>query len=178
MRDELTKERLRALMHEIGRRGPAKGGPYRVFLVGGGTAVWAGWREASVDVDLHSEHEELFREVQEMKEQLNINIEFARPEHFVPPLPGADTRHVFVERHGRVEFYHYDPYSQFFTKVVRGFPRDLEDARHFLSSGMVEASRMRDLVGEVRDSAFARYPSLSPGGVRAAVETFLKEEAR
>ena len=121
MRNELTRERLRSLMREIARGAPARGGPYHVYLVGGGTAVWAGWREASIDVDLFSEHDELFDDVQGMKERLNINIEFVRPEHFVPPLPGAQERHVFVETIEPVHFYHYDPYSQLFSKVVRGF---------------------------------------------------------
>lgn len=174
MRNELTRERLRSLMREIARGAPARGGPYHVYLVGGGTAVWAGWREASIDVDLFSEHDELFDDVQGMKERLNLNIEFVRPEHFVPPLPGAQERHVFVETIEPVHFYHYDPYSQLFSKVVRGFTRDLDDAHHFLSSGMVEASRFRSLVAQVTDSQFARYPSLSPVGVREAVETFLK----
>ncbi len=176
MRNELTRERLRGLMKEIARGAPTRGGPYRVYLVGGGTAVWAGWREASIDVDLFSDHEELFSDVQGMKERLNLNIEFARPEHFVPPLSGAQERHLLVETVDPVHFYHYDPYSQLFSKVVRGFTRDLEDARHFLSSGMVEANRFANLVAEVPDSAFARYPSLSPGGVRQAVKMFLKAE--
>ncbi len=54
--------------------------------------------------------------------------------------------------------------------------RAISTTRNFLSSGMVEASRLQDLVGQVPDSAFARYPSLSPGSVRQAIEPFLKEE--
>jgi len=160
-------------MAEIARGTPGRGGPFHVYLVGGGTAVWAGWRDASVDVDLFSEHEELFRDVQGMKERLNINIEFARPEDFVPELPGAGDRHVFIRSVRQVHFHHYDPYSQLLSKVVRGFPRDLEDARHFLSSGMVDASRFRAMVEQIPESAFSRYPSLSPAGVRKAVATFL-----
>jgi hypothetical protein len=163
-------------MREIATGAPPRGGPFHVYLVGGGTAVWEGWREASIDADLFSEHEELFGDVQGMKERLNLNIEFARPEHFVPPLPGAQERHIFLETIEPVHFYHYDPYSQLFSKVVRGFTRDLDDARHFLSSGMVEASRFRSLVAEVSYSQFARYPSLSPDGVRQAVEAFLEAE--
>ncbi|HSH74295.1 MAG TPA: hypothetical protein VLA09_01210 [Longimicrobiales bacterium] len=162
-------------MRAIARAAPSKGEAYRVYLVGGGTAVWCGWREASIDVDLHTDQEELFRDVQKLKERLNINIEFARPEHFVPPLPGADGRHVFLEKIGPVEFHHYDPYSQCFSKIVRGFTRDLDDARHFVSSGLVDPHRLRELVNAVAEAEFSRYPQLSPRAVRAAVAAFLDE---
>lgn len=176
MRNELTRERLAALLREIARDAPGRGGPFRVYLVGGGTAVWAGWREASIDADLFSESEELFEDVQGMKERLNVNIEFTRPEHFVPPLSGTEDRHVFIEAIEPVHFFHYDPYSQLFSKVVRGFRRDLDDARHFLESGMVDGDRFRELVDRVPESAFARYPRLSPSAVRQAVDDFLQAE--
>lgn len=175
MRNELTRDRLRELMKEIVRTAPQEGAPHKVYLVGGGTAVWAGWRESSVDADLFVEDDSVLQDVQGMKERLNLNIELARPEHFVPPLAGADGRHVFIEELGGVRFYHYDPYSQLYSKVVRGFSRDLEDARHFLESGMVEAERFRGLTHKVPDSAFESYPRLSPGAVRAAVDAFLED---
>ncbi|MFV1960127.1 MAG: hypothetical protein ACC662_12030 [Planctomycetota bacterium] len=173
MRDMLTRERLRDLMQEIARRAPRQGGPFRVFLVRGGTAVLAGWREASVDADFHSEQEAVFHDIQAIKEALNVNVEFVRPEYFVPPLPGAADRHVFIEVIGPVHYYHYDPCSQVFAKVVRGFDRDLLDARAFVVSGMVDPEELRRLVEGLRDADFARYPSLSPAGVRRAMADFL-----
>jgi hypothetical protein len=147
---------------------------WSVYLVGGGTAVEAGWRDASVDADLWSDREEIFRDIQHIKERLNVNIELARPEHFVPPLRGSADRHVFVERVRSVSFYHYDPYAQILAKIVRGFRRDVEDAHRFLESGMVDPEKLRALVHEIPDEAFARYPSLSPGELRGAVEDFLR----
>jgi hypothetical protein len=40
-------------------------------------------------------------------------------------------RHVFIETIGAISFYHYDPYAQILSKIVRGFQRDLDDAQHF-----------------------------------------------
>lgn len=159
-------------MHEIARSAPSGGTTSRVYLVGGGTAVWCGWRAASIDADFYTDDKAVFKDVHGLKERLNLNIEFARPEHFVPPLPGAERRHVFIERIGSVEFFHYDPYSQCFSKVVRGFARDLDDAHHFVSSDMVTAEKLRDLVESIGDEAFAEYPSLSPAAVRALVADF------
>jgi hypothetical protein len=174
VRHEMTRERLRSLMKELARTAPRKGS-VRVYLVGGGTAVYDGWRPSSLDVDLFSEEEAVFRDIQEIKERLQINVELARPEHFVPELPGSEGRHVPIETHGRVSFYHYDPYAQVLSKVVRGFRRDLEDAHSFVRSGMVDADRLRSLVRKIPRTAYAKYPSLSREAVVEAVDRFRSE---
>ena len=133
MRRELTREGLRGLMQEIARHAPGKRS-YRVFLVGGGTAVFAGWRSSTIDADLHADHEAVFRDIQAIKERLQINVEFVRPEDFVPALAGTEDRHVFLETVGRVSFYHYDPYAQLLSKIVRGFRKDMQDADSFARS--------------------------------------------
>lgn len=175
MRAELTRERLRALMREIARTAPSRG-TFRVYLVGGGTAVYAGWRDASIDADLHSDEDAVFRDVQDIKERLNVNVEFARPEQFVPPLAGSADRHVFLETEGRVSFFHYDPYAQVLAKIVRGFERDVSDARAFVRSGMVDPMRLRALVEAIPASAYAKYPHLSRTAVQRALDDFLAGE--
>lgn len=140
--------------------------------------MYLGWRPSSVDVDLYSDQEVIFRNIQEIKERLDINIEFARPEDFVPPLGGTAARHVFIDTVGVIAFYHYDPYAQCFSKLVRGFERDVEDARGFIDSGLVDPQKLRSLVAAIPESAYARYPALSRGGIENAVEAFLAEESR
>lgn len=144
-----------------------------MFFVGGGTAVLEGWRESTIDVDLYADKDEIFHDVQGIKERLQLNIEFARPEDFVPALAGSETRHVFIETVGKVSFYHYDPYAQLLSKVVRGFNRDMQDAGRFLDSGMVDAGRFRTLVNAIPDAAYAKYPALSRRAVLEAVDDFL-----
>jgi hypothetical protein len=172
LRGPLTRERLRALMRELARNAP-RDHPARVYLLGGGTAVWAGWRPSTVDVDLHGEPERLFRDIQQVKERLNVNVEFARPEDFVPPLAASEGRHVFIERIGAVAFFHHDPYAQAFSKIVRGFDRDLADAESFVSSGMVDADRLKTLVHGISEEAWAKYPALSREAVLEAVDGFI-----
>jgi hypothetical protein len=159
-------------MKELACSAPGRG-PYRVFFVGGGTAVLAGWRESTIDADLYSDTEQVFRDVQGIKERLQLNIEFARPEDFVPALAGSADRHVFIETIGKVSFYHYDPYAQLLSKVVRGFNRDMHDAERFVGSGMVDATRFRRLVKAIPEGAYARYPALSRKAVIEAVDDFL-----
>lgn len=172
MREEVTPRRLDLLMDELARVAP-RPGSYRVYLVGGGTAVYVGWRASSIDVDLHSEDDVVFRDIQAIKERLKMNIEFVRPEDFVPSLEGSMSRHVLIKTIGPVSFYHYDPYSQCFAKVVRGFQRDIEDAHAFIVREMVNREELRSLVAAIPDSAYAKYPNLSKAGVENAIEDFL-----
>lgn len=172
MRNRLTRESLKALMRELARSARPQR-DYSVYLVGGGTAVLQGWRESSIDADLYAGQDDIFHDVQGIKERLQLNIEFARPEDFVPPLEDSEARHVFIETVGRVSFYHYDPYAQLLSKVVRGFARDLGDARALVTSGMVKPDRFRSMVEGIPESAYSKYPRLSRQGVRSAVEDFL-----
>lgn len=172
MRRELTREALHELMRELARSAP-KGGPFRIYVVGGATAVFFGWRRSTIDADLYADRDEVFHDIQGIKERLQLNIEFARLEHFVPPLAGTADRHVFIDRIGAIDFYHYDPHAQLLSKVVRGFRQDLLDAEQFVVSGMVDPGEFRNRVMDIPESAYAAYPSLSCSAVRDAIEQFL-----
>lgn len=172
MRRRLTFEGLRELMLEIARHAPSDD-PFRVFILGGATAVMAGWRESTIDADLYADDDAIFRDIQEVKELLEINVEFARPEHFVPALEGSASRHVFIDILGNVSFFHYDPYAQLLSKIVRGFDRDLFDGEHFLTSGMVDVDEFRALVEAIPEADYAKYPALSRDAVLGAVDQFL-----
>ena len=172
MRPPLTPERLAAFMKELAHSLSDRA-RHRVFIVGGGTALLKGWRASTLDLDLYSDDDRVFHDVQGIKERLDMNIEFARPEDFVPPLGGTEERHVFIDRVGRIDFFHYDPYAQLLSKIVRGFAQDLDDAAHLIGSGMVEPSRFRTLVGAIPDKSYAKYPALTKAGVLGAVESFL-----
>lgn len=172
MRGELTRGALRELMAELARTAPT-GKSFQVHVVGGGTAVLAGWRAATIDADLYAEDEAVFRDVPRIKERLRVNVEFVRPEHFVPALEGSAGRHLLIERMGDVEFFHYDPYAQLLSKVVRGFRKDMLDAENFIRSGMVDPSRFRALVAAIPDSGYLKYPQLDRAAVESAVDRFL-----
>lgn len=174
VRRELTREAMRELMKELARSAP-RGQSFRVYVVGGGTAVLEDWRASTIDADLYADDDQVFRDVQRIKEHLGLNIELARPEQFVPPLAGTDERHVFVERVGEIDFYHYDPYAQLLSKIVRGFRKDLVDAERFVESGMVDPGRFRELVRRIPESAYVRYPNLSRDSVEAAVDEVLSK---
>lgn len=174
MRHELTRGRLLAVMKELADTAPRRG-PFRVYLTGGSTAVYLGWRKSSIDADLSADRDTVFRDIQGIKERLDLNIEFASPGDFVPLLKGSADRHLLICKIGPVSFYHFDPYTQLLSKIVRGFQRDIEDARRFLRSELIDAETFRVLVRAIPDSAYAKYPSLSRVGVESAVRDFLNQ---
>jgi len=80
----------------------------RVYLVGGATAVLMGWRDSTIDVDLKIVPDsEIPRNISDLKERLQINIELASPDDFIPVLPGWQDRSAFIRREGRLDFLLY-----------------------------------------------------------------------
>ena len=71
------------------RLGELARGPGQIFLTGGASAVLFGWREMTVDVDLKMlpEPAGVFEAIATLKDELNINVELASPDLFIPELP-------------------------------------------------------------------------------------------
>jgi hypothetical protein len=172
MREGLTRERLHALMDALAESAPS-GVAIRAYFIGGATAIDRGWRSSTIDADLHASDDRLFARIQQIKDRLRVNVERVRPEDFVPPLSGSENRHVFIDTIGSVSFFHYDPYAQLLSKIVRGFRQDVQDASSFIADGLVEIERFRSLVHDIPDRSYSRYPNLSRAGVESAVADFL-----
>ena len=68
MRVEATREKITAFMKELARRAP-RTGSYKVYFVGGGTAVYMGWRPSSVDIDVYSDEDAVFRDCGDRRPQ-------------------------------------------------------------------------------------------------------------
>lgn len=169
MRAEATAAKVRTLMEQLGLRSR---GPGRVYLTGGATALLEGWRASSVDVDLKldPEPEGAFDALAELKDELDLNIELAAPDQFIPPLTGWRERSRYIGTWGKVDFFHYDPYSQALSKIERGHARDLTDARELVQRNMVDVAELEHRFAEIRGE-LKRYPAID---VRA-FETKLKQ---
>jgi len=72
--------------------------PAQVYLTGGATAVLYGWRESTIDVDMKMvpDLDRVFRAIPEIKERLQINIELASPDDFIPVREGWEDRSPFI----------------------------------------------------------------------------------
>ena len=67
-------------------------------------------RQATVDADLKldPEPEGVFEAIVKLKDELDMNVELAAPDDFIPPVPGWRERSPFIARYGSVDFFHYD----------------------------------------------------------------------
>jgi hypothetical protein len=143
----------------------------RIYLTGGTTAVLEGWRESTIDIDLKMvpETDALFRAIAGLKESLEINVELAAPSDFIPELPGWQERCLFIAREGRIDFFHYDPYSQALSKLQRGHAKDQEDLRQMIASKLVQPGKALELFEAIAPELY-RFPSIDPESFRRRVE--------
>ncbi len=151
--------------------------PARVYFTGGVSALLIGWRESTIDIDIKlvPEHDALFRALPELKEQLEMNIELASPDQFIPAIEGWEERSPLIGGNGRLSFHHYDFYSQALAKIERGHARDIDDVSAMIELGLVDPQRAVDYFREIEPRLF-RYPAIDPASFRRAVESVLNTQ--
>lgn len=170
VRGETDRDKLERFLIALGDRVRGEG---KVYVVGGATAVLLGWRPATIDVDLKADPEPagLFEAIAQLKDELDINVELASPDQFIPPVPGWRERSPFIARHGWVTFYHYDAYGQALAKLQRGHDRDLQDVQSMRRTGLISSDELRRQFGII-EPALVRYPAIDPASFRDAVLAF------
>jgi hypothetical protein len=168
MRALVDRERIRLLMIALGAAADLDA---RVYFTGGTTAVLHGWRASTIDVDLKivPDRDRIYRALPELKEELQINIELASPDDFVPVRPGWEDRSPFIARESRVSFHHFDLEAQALSKIERGHAQDLVDVDALLERGLVTGPGLLACF-EAIEPALYRYPAVDPRSFRAAVE--------
>ena len=173
MRETVTSERLQEFMKVLGDRLTLQ---TRVFFVGGATAVLLGWRNATIDIDLKvlPDSDESLQLFATLKERLDVNIELASPDDFIPALPGWEARSRFIAQVGKVTFLHYDFYAQALAKIERGHDFDLSDVDHLVKEGLIDPGKLGELFSQIENQLF-RYPAVNPDVFRRAVELVVSE---
>ena len=168
MRRPVDAGRVRDFMRALGQEADRES---RVYFTGGATAVLYGWRSSTLDLDIRivPDEDRLLRAIPRLKEALEINVELASPDAFIPELPGWANRSPFIAREGKTSFHHYDLYAQALSKIERGHDRDLEDVKAMFDRGLVDRGLLLERFVEI-EPALYRYPAIDPKSFRAAVE--------
>ncbi len=168
MRRPVDAERVRAFMQALGARADQPG---HVYFTGGATAVLTGWRESTIDVDLKLEpdSDRLLRAIALLKERLEMNVELAAPDQFIPELPGWRERSPWISREGSLDFHHYDYCAQALAKIERGHVQDREDVGEILARGLATLDDLRRRFAEI-EPLLHRFPAIDPASFRRAVE--------
>jgi hypothetical protein len=171
MRELADADRIQSLMRALGREAKAPG---HVYFTGGATAVLLGWRKATIDVDIKivPEQDAVLRAVPALKEQLQVNVELASPDDFIPVREDWEDRSPFIAQEALLGFYHFEPAAQALAKIERGHAQDLEDVRVMLERGLVDREGLRQYFAAIQPQLY-RYPAIDRGAFARSVDVAL-----
>jgi hypothetical protein len=171
MRRKVTLATLQQFMQELAA---AARSPGKVYITGGATALLLGFREQTIDIDLKldPEPEGAFEAIATLKDRLDLNVELASPEDFIPRAPDWRERSQLIASIGRLQFFHYDFSLQALSKLERGHAQDLEDVRSLVRGGYVTANELQARFAQI-EPGLIRYPAIEPRQFRQKLEEFL-----
>ena len=174
MRRKVTVETLHEFMKELAA---AARSPGNVYFTGGATALLLGFREQTIDIDLKldPEPEGAFEAISVLKNRLNLNVELASPDDFIPRSADWRERSRLISSIGRVQFFHYDFALQALAKLERSHAQDLEDAASLVRGGYVTREELKRRFDEIQ-KGLLRYPAIDPEQFRVKVEEFLRRK--
>src|SRR5580700_1612429 len=103
MRKPVDSSSLLKFMEELGKRATTPG---TIYITGGATALLLGIRQQTIDIDIKLDPEPggVFEAIADLKNMLDVNVELASPDQFIPPLPGWRERSLIIATSGQVEF--------------------------------------------------------------------------
>ncbi len=173
MRQRVTVETLRRFMQEFA--GAARS-PGKVYLTGGATALLLGLREQTIDIDLKMdpEPEGAFEAIAALKNRLNLNVELASPDDFIPPATDWRERSRHIASIGQVQFFHYDLSLQALAKLERGHAQDLEDVAQLVHRGHVTADELVRRFAQI-EPGLLRYPAVDARQFRKKLDDFISK---
>ena len=171
MRSSVDPQKIEQFMEALGREARGSG---CIYFTGGVSALLIGWRGSTVDVDIRLDPEPLgiFQAIAKLKQELNINIELASPQDFLPSLPGWRDRSMFIGKRGQILFYHYDFTAQALSKLSRGFDRDIRDVEAMYDRKLFSLTKLIDCFEAIAPEII-RFPSLNADALRSRVENFI-----
>lgn len=146
MRQRVDQQRIELFLQRLGRQFNRPG---RIYLVGGTTMVYEGFRQQTLDIDLaievdNQDHAAFVTAVRELKNSLSLNIEEASPGDFIPLPGGYRERSQYIGRYGQLDVFHFDLYSVALSKIERGTGEDISDVLTLLQNGhLAMADRLR-----------------------------------
>lgn len=172
MREKTNITKIKEFMKLLGQ---SINVPVKVYFTGGATAVMLGFRETTIDLDVKfvPDHDEVLKLIPRIKEKLKMNIELASPADFIPELPEWEQRSKFIAQYGKVQFFHYDFYSQVLAKIERGHTQDMEDIKNFITKKHVEPNKLLTLFYKIKDRLY-RYPAIDPQTFEKDVKKIIK----
>ena len=165
MRQRVGRQEIEQFLIQTGRTRQ----PGRLYLTGGAALVHKGIRPGqTLDIDIHItlDPTNLTAQVAQLKQRLNINIEFASPGDFIPLPHSWETRSEFIRRYDQVDAFYFDWYSITLSKMQRANRQDVVDIQLLIRQGYVDVTELdilyKDVLAKIERPPYDRYfPNLS-----------------
>ena len=150
--------------------------PGKIYFTGGATALLLKFREQTIDIDLKLDPEPqgAFEAIAALKNRLNLNVELASPDDFIPRTSDWRERSRHIASIGQVQFYHYDFSLQALAKLERGHTQDLHDVRQLVRGGYVSLDELKKRFAQI-EPELLRYPAIDPRQFKKKVQDFIAE---
>lgn len=164
MRPPVDRRRIEDFLTRLGKSQMSG----RIYLVGGTAVVYRGLRVRTLDIDIAIESGEaqLLEAVRRLKDELQVNVELASPEDFIPLPPGWEGRARFIGRFGNLDVFYFDFDSIALTKIVRANERDLDDLVLLAREGLVQLQALeQEVAAMLPQLGTGRYFNVDPAAV-------------
>lgn len=174
MRKKVTVERLENFMRKLGMAAKGSGA---IYITGGSSALLLGIREQTIDIDVKLDPEPpgAFEAIAVLKNELDLNVELASPDDFIPVPSDWKARSTYIDTINGVSFYHYDLVAQALAKLERGHSQDVADVRALLERGIITKEALLKTFVDVR-SSLLRYPAIDAEQFEQKVREFIAQE--
>lgn len=141
--------------------------PAELQLLGGCALILLGNARTTLDIDYVGDdltRSEFQRTIDEVAAELHVRADAVPIDRFVPVPPDAQSRRVFIERHGMMNVYVIDPYVIALSKLDRGLDSDLGDVRFLAEAGRIDLDELARLITNAEQHA--RTYDLDPAAMR------------
>jgi hypothetical protein len=175
-REDATRERIDAFLHELGRRFTGRGA---LYLAGGSMLVYAGFRPRTIDVDYRVEltagdDTQFIQALRAAQRLVNLNIEPASPADFIPLPSGWRERSRFLTQERGLAIYAFDLLSTALSKIERGQERDIEDVLALCHTGAIGVKQILQAFDEIAPRIETEaLPRITEQDFRRKIEAFM-----
>ena len=138
--NQISADQLEQFLVQVGR---CYRHPGRLYLVGGSSLILVNAKESTLDVDIQFDVDDIHLNqfiqcLRDTARRLQIPVEQAAPDQFIPLPDGYEQRHQFIGRYGLLEVFHYDFYSVALSKLYRGNEKDFADISSLLDQALID----------------------------------------
>lgn len=166
MRQRVGRQEIEQFLIQVGRTRQSG----RLYLTGGAALVHRGIRPGQtldIDIQITIDPTNLTTRIAQLKQKMNINVEFASPGDFIPLPAQWETRSEFIKRYDQVDAFYFDWYSIALSKMQRANRQDVVDVQLLVRQGFVDVSELdllcQDVLNKISNPPYDRLlPNLSP----------------